>query len=135
MPGSSTPLLHSKRAELKGLVTEEQTIRDQVARMKEEREELTTGNLREAERFASLQDEIDATRTKLTMALGQRDRAKDELVRATAMADAENSRAEAIAARLQLPTGLEARVRQQIRTMIEELSMAERTRDGSEPRQ
>ena len=117
------------------MVTEEQTIRDQVARMKEEREELTTGNLREAERFASLQDEIDATRTKLTMALGQRDRAKDELVRATAMADAENSRAEAIAARLQLPTGLEARVRQQIRTMIEELSMAERTRDGSEPRQ
>ena len=128
-------MLDAKRAELSGLTAEEQNLRDRVARSTEAEEEIEAGNRREAERLASLREEIVAARTALTTLLGQRDRARDELARATAMLESENAQAEAAAARLQRLTGLEVKVRQQIRAMVEELTLAGRIDGGSESQQ
>lgn len=128
----TTRLLDSKRAEFRGLTTEEQDIRAQVARLEGEKEELTAGNQREAKRLASLQDEIRTVRTTLSVTQGQLDQVRDELDRAQAVLETENARAETVSARLQRLTGLDAKVRQQIRTMIEELGEVERNQFGSE---
>ena len=55
-------MLDAKRAELSGLTAEEQNLRDRVARSTEAEEELEAGNRREAERLASLREEIVAAR-------------------------------------------------------------------------
>lgn len=118
-------LLESRRAEFKGLTAEEQSLRDQVEGLKEAGKELETGNRRETERLASLQEEIVAARTTLATVNGQRDRARDELARASAMVDVKNVQAEAVDARLLHLTGLEAKVRQQLRVMIVDLEAVE----------
>ena len=51
------------------------------------------------------------------------------------MLESENAQAEAAAARLQRLTGLEVKVRQQIRAMVEELTLAGRIDGGSESQQ
>lgn len=128
-------LLDSKRAEIKGLTAEEQNLRAEVARMKKLGEELETGSQREAERLASLEEAIVTARTTLSTAEGERDRARDELARTQAILATETAQAEAVAARLQRLTILEATARQQIRTMIEDLNEAERVHAGSESQQ
>ena len=128
-------LLDSKRAELTGLTAEAQGIRDQVMRLRDLRDELTTGNQRVEERIANLQSDIATARTALAAVEGERDRARETLARTEARLETENAWAEATSARLQRLTGLEAKVRQQIRTMIEELGEVERTQGGSETSQ
>lgn len=125
-------MLDSKRAELNGLTAEERRLLDQVVRLRGVRDELATGNQRESERLASLQSEAGTARIELASVQGQRDRVRDEFARVKAMSDTENARAEAISARVQHLAGLEAKVRQQIRAMIDELGEAGRIRDGSE---
>lgn len=123
---STDRLLDSKRAEFKGLTAEEQDLRAAITRFENVGEELETRSQREAERLATLEEAIVTARTELATAQGQRDRVRDELGRTRAMLDTETAQAEAVAARLQRLTSLEATVRQRIRVMIEDLSEAER---------
>ena len=126
-------LLESKRTVLKGLTVEEQDLRTRVARLQEEGEKLEIGNQRAAEQSATLREELAEARTTLTTIQGQRDQARDELARARTMRDVEHAYLETVAVRLQHLTSLEARVRQQLRAIIEDLSAVEQASAGSEP--
>ncbi len=129
---STGRLLESIRAELKGLTAEAQGIRNEIARLKEEKDELKRGNQRQTTRLANLQGEIQTIRTTLATVQEKRDRTRDELIRAEAKLTTVKTREEAASARLQDLIGLEAKARQRIRAMIDELNDAQRTNEGTE---
>ena len=127
--------LVAKRAELKGLTAEEQVLRAEIAQLKKTGEELEAANRSEEEQSASLRKEAVDGRTALATVQGQLNRAREELARTKATLDNETAQAEAVAARLQRLTSLEATARLRIRDMIADLSETERTHAGSESRQ
>ena len=127
--------LVAKRAELKGLTAEEQVLRAEIAQLKKTGEKLEAANRSEEEQSASLRKEAVDGRTALATVQGQLNRAREELARTKATLDNETAQAEAVAARLQRLTSLEATARLRIRDMIADLSETERTHAGSESRQ
>ena len=113
--------LATKSKILNDLAADEKSIERRVGNLGLQAEELTA-NISSAEnRFAGTQTELDRARADLQNLRQERDSTKYELDRAKALLDTTSTNNEAAEARLQILTSQEAKIRHQLRTMVDQL--------------
>ena len=117
--------LAKKSNDLNELVVEERSISNRINKLKIRFDELSASNTSEQNYLVKVRADIDSTRVELENLRKERDSTKNELDRAKATLDITNTQKEAVAARLENLIRHEAQIRQQLRSMIDQLKEAE----------
>ena len=118
--------LVTKSKILNEMIADERSAERRIEILKMKADELTA-NISSAEnRFAAVQAGLDRAHADLQKLRNDRDLTKNELDRAKAMLDTTNTNKEAAGARLQNLTAQEAKIRHQLRTILDQLQAVER---------
>lgn len=113
--------LATKSNILNELVAEEQTIKHRIDRLKIRSDELSASITSEQNQLVKVHAEIDSAHIELEHLRKERDSTKNELDRAKAVLDTTNTQKEATAVTLENLIRHEAQIRQQLRSMIDQL--------------
>ena len=113
--------LSTKSNILNELVAEEQTIRHRIDRLKIKSDELSASVTSEQNQLIKVHAELDGAHIELEHLRKERDSTKNELDRAKAALDTTNTQKEAVAVTLENLIRHEAEIRQQLRSMIDQL--------------